>query len=178
MSDQNYADIESGPGVVPVDPQADSGAVQPSAVPPANPHADRAQQLADGILDRDVGEDYNPNTSQTVEENRARFEAVNAEIAATHQHLVDEIVPVIDRVVAEANAAASDPNHQAMLADQQAHASSDPLATHAGAEYGSRVPPHLYDASSAPQPVDKRREIGDPNGPAVPVKNNSLRKDS
>jgi hypothetical protein len=150
---------------------------QYNAVPPADPPADREQQLADGILDRDGGENYNPNTSSTIEENRARFEAANAKIAADHQHLAQEVAPVIERVAAEAKAAASDPEHQAMSADQQAHASTDPLASHAGAEHKAPVPAQLYDASSSPQPQVKGAEVADPNGPAVPVKNNSLRKD-
>ena len=171
MSDHTQA------GVVPVDPQAETGAGHHSAVPPANPNANREQQLADGVLDRTDGEDYNPNVSQTVEENRARFEAANAKIAADHQHLAEEVAPVIERVAAEANAAASDPDHQAMLPDQQAHASADPLATHAGKERESPVPPHLSDASSSPQPQYKAADVVDPTGPVVPVKNNSLRKD-
>ncbi len=158
MSDHTQADA------VPVNPQA-------------NPSANREQQLADGVLDRPGGEDYNPNVSQTVEENRAHFEAVNAEIAATHQHLIEEISPMMERITAEAKAAASDPGHQAMLADQQVHASTDPLATHAGKEYGSSMPPQLHDAATSPQPQRKGREAADSAGPAIPVQNNSLRKD-
>lgn len=140
--------------------------------------ADRAAQLADGVLDRDAGEDYNPNATTTVEANRARFEAMNQQIARDHHQLENEIAPVIDRVAQEAREAAELPAHQAMQADQEAHSRLDPPATQAGLERGGIVPPHLLDGSATPKPLDKAADITDPNGPAVPVQSHSLRKDS
>jgi hypothetical protein len=185
MSDQRQSDsdqttssgIQSGPGVVPVQPITTSSG-GPTDLPPANPQANRSAQLADGVLDRDAGEDYNPNTNDTVEANRARFEAMNKQIARDHHQLEKEIAPVIERVAQEAKEAAALPEHQAMLPDQAAHSQVDPLATQAGLERGSAVPPHLLDGSGTPKPLDKVADITDPNGPAVPVQNNSVRKDS
>ncbi|HYF61381.1 MAG TPA: hypothetical protein VD886_01120, partial [Herpetosiphonaceae bacterium] len=110
--------------------------------------------------------------------NRARFEAMNKQIARDHQQLENEIAPVIGRVAQEAREAAEQPEHQAMLADQTAHSLTDPPATHAGLERGAAVPPHLLDGSGTPKPLDKASDITDPNGPAVPVQSHSLRKDS
>jgi hypothetical protein len=172
MSDQRQSDS---------DQTTSSGfqaAGSPNELPPANPQADRQGQLADGVLDRDAGEDYNPNANNTVEANRARFEAMNKQIARDHHQLEKEIAPVMERVAQEAKEAAELPEHQAMLSDQEAHSRTDPLATQAGLERGSAVPPHLLDGSGTPKPLDKAADITDPNGPAVPVQNNSVRKDS
>lgn len=171
------AAIESGPGVVPVKPLPKVHAMRPIEVPRANPNADRTQQLADGILDRDAGEDYNPNTPEIVEANRARFEATNVKINQDHQQLEEQIVPVIAQVADEAKSAMNDPGHQAMLPEQEAHATVDPLATHAGKETAAAVPPQLQDASLSPEPQAKDSDVADVTGPAVPVQSNSLRKD-
>ena len=186
MSDQPYSETDSsgisnidvGPGVRAVEPMS-SGPTTSQATPrlPANPNADREGQLSDGVLDRDAGEDYNPNSNATVEANRARFEAANVQITKDHAHLADEVIPVMERVAEEAKAAAQLPEHQAMIPEQIAHAASDPLATHAGSENPSVMPPLLRDGGLSPKPVDKAADIADPNGPAIPVQNNSLRQD-
>ena len=147
--------------------------------PPANPHADREAQLADGILDRDHGEDYNPNPEAVVEEQRARFEANNAQLRDDREELEDHYLPVVDRLTDEAAAAAMDPDHQAMLPHQREHTTHDPVANNAGREeVVSDIPPHLRDNAASVQPQRESKDVLHPNGPAVPVQNNSLRKDA
>ncbi len=145
--------------------------------PKANPSADREAQLADGVLERDHGEDYNPNSEAVVEAHRERFEAINDELRERREAMEHDILPIMDEIVEEANAAAHNPDHTAMLPHQNEHLISDPVASHAGKEHRAPMPPELHDVTPTPQPQRESTDIAHEDGPAVPVQSHSLRKD-
>ena len=135
--------------------------------------ADRARELADGILDRPAGEQYNPESPEVVAEHRARFDAANERLLHSHEQLEQTIVPVMQRVKAEADAATQQPEHQAMIEHQLDHEEADPKAHTAGKERHNVLnnnSDHLVQDLHNPRP-------GDTDGPIVPVRNDSLRKD-
>lgn len=149
---------------------------QPLTTP--NPNADRDAQLADGVLDRTEGEDYNPNPADVVAEQRAKFDADSNRLLADHHKLESEMAPLQQHLADEARAAAEDPAHQAVLEHQREHQEHDPKLIHAGQEIGSVMAPELRDDGLLPDQGASRPLGDDPNSPIIPIRGpGSMRKD-
>lgn len=137
---------------------------------------DRERELADGVLDREAGETYNPEPADIVAQQRARFDAANERLKENHDQLERNLVPVFERVKAEAAAAAQIPEHQAMVEHQLDHQELDPKADYAGQERQPGLV-EMYDDGLLPDLADSKADLADPNRPIIPVRNDSLRKD-
>ncbi|HEY1016951.1 MAG TPA: hypothetical protein VGE07_29830 [Herpetosiphonaceae bacterium] len=138
--------------------------------------ADRERELADGVLDRPAGEQYNPEPDDIVAQQRARFDAANEQLKGIHDQLEQNVVPVMERLKAEADAAAQLPEHQAMVEHQLDHDDLDPKADYAGRERQVGMA-EMYDDGLIPDLSDGKVDANDPNRPIIPVRNDSLRKD-
>lgn len=144
---------------------------------PSKFHPDREAQLADGMLDREEGEDYNPNPEAQVDAQRTLFDERNEQLLHDRQENAGDMASLQHRLSVEANAANHNPEHQKMVPLQKEHEATDVPETHAGKDVQASVLPMLHDGSMSPPVRQTVDELNDPNGPKVPVQGSSLRKD-